>query len=68
MSKCNASCPNRQVGCRSGCAIWAEHEALKAIRYVANKKEFDASYTRPMAIAGIRKKTNDYKQGRRVSR
>ena len=31
-------CPNRRVGCRTGCPVWEQHEAEKAISYAARVK------------------------------
>ena len=62
--KCDASCPKRRVGCRTGCEIWEKHEAKKERRYAAKKVANDTDYVSPMAVAGAKQKVKDYKSGR----
>lgn len=38
MTNCPIECPNRRVGCRTGCLVWAQHEAEKAISYAERVK------------------------------
>lgn len=38
MTNCPIECPNRRVGCRTGCPVWEQHEAEKAISYAERVK------------------------------
>jgi hypothetical protein len=38
MTNCPIECPNRLVGCRTDCPVWAKHEAEKAISYAERVK------------------------------
>lgn len=38
MTNCPIECPNRRVGCRTGCPVWEQHEAEKAISYAERIK------------------------------
>lgn len=41
MTNCPVECPNRRVGCRTGCPVWEQHEAEKAISYADRKYTID---------------------------
>lgn len=64
--RCYAGCPKRQVGCRTGCEIWARQEADKAVRYAKKQAERDAQYTSPMAVTGLKQKLRIHKLGHRA--
>jgi coenzyme F420-reducing hydrogenase gamma subunit len=38
MTNCPIECPNRRIGCRTGCPVWKQHEAKKAIFYAERIK------------------------------
>lgn len=38
MTNCPIECPNRRVGCRTDCPVWAKHEAEKASSYAERVK------------------------------
>ena len=65
MSKCDGSCTKRQVGCRTGCPIWAEEEARKEERYARAQALRDGFYTAQNAVISERLRVQAYKQGRR---
>lgn len=47
MTNCPIECPNRRVGCRTGCLVWEQHEAEKAISYAERVKNNEfKEYTR----------------------
>lgn len=41
MTTCPIECPNRRVGCRTGCPVWEQHEAEKARSYAERKHVID---------------------------
>lgn len=41
MTTCPIECHNRRVGCRTGCPVWAQHEAEKARSYAERKYAID---------------------------
>ena len=64
--KCYAGCPKRQVGCRTGCEIWARQEADKAVRYAKREAERASHFESPMAVNGFRQKVKTHKSGQHV--
>ena len=66
MLKCDGTCPNRHVGCRTGCPTWEAEEARKEERYAARQKEREGRYTAINAMVSERIRVAAIKQGRRL--
>ena len=59
-------CEKRELGCRTDCPDWAEHERKKAERYAQKKAEIDSNYdsVRIKRMSGMKKR--EIRNGRRA--
>lgn len=59
-------CEKRELGCRTNCPDWAEHEAKKAERYARKQAESDTYCDSKRIMRQSYMKNREIKSGRRA--